>query len=90
MSHLASNNDRDTPGEVRFLPKSEPVPAWAALEMSNQARWAGLWAGCADGLARLLRSTTASTEDVEHGLRAYEELRDFYRHPLVVEGGEDQ
>lgn len=66
---------------------NEPVPAWAAVLMSNNALWAGRWAGCSDGLARLLRRYAEDSE-VAHALQAYEQLRAWFENPVRVLGPE--
>lgn len=61
----------------------EPVPAWAAIAMSDQARWAGRWAGCSDILARLVRRLPEDA-DTRAALDGYQHLRDEFERPLVV------
>lgn len=63
--------------------RQEPVPAWAAVEMSEYARWAGRWAGCSDMLALLVRRMPIN-DDTNAALAGYERLRADYENPRMV------
>lgn len=62
---------------------SETIPTHVANTMCEQARWLGLWAGSADGLAVILQRY-ADNDDVKHALTAYKELRQHFYSRQVL------
>jgi hypothetical protein len=75
------------PGNVpRIMPMPQPdapMPAWGVMALTEQATWAGRWAGSADALSWLLRRYE-DDPDVAHALAEYRKLKARYEKPRVV------